>query len=203
MTSIPLFPLGAALFPDGRLPLQIFEVRYLDMINKCIEQSSSFGVVALTSGYEVRRPGQMETFVTVGTLAHIKEWAAPTQGLLQISCTGSTRFRILAKEQLKHGLWMAQVLPLENDQRIAVPEELSNTVTTLMNLLASLKNEIIAEADIPVAAPYRLDDCGWVANRWSEMLPMSVEQKQGLLALDNPVLRLELVQDILSERGLL
>jgi len=203
MTSIPLFPLGSALFPDGRLPLQVFEVRYLDMINKCIEQGSSFGVVALTSGYEVRRPGLVETFVAVGTLAHIKEWAAPIQGLLQISCTGTTRFRILSKEQLKHGLWMAQVEPLENDQRVAVPEELSNTVTTLMNLLASLKNETIAEADIPVAAPYRLDDCGWVANRWSEMLPMSVEQKQGLLALDNPVLRLELVQDLLTERGLI
>ena len=32
--SIPLFPLGTVLFPDGVLPLQIFEVRYLDMIGK-------------------------------------------------------------------------------------------------------------------------------------------------------------------------
>ena len=92
--------------------------------------------------------------------------------------------------------------PLESDQRIPVPEELRNTVAMLMNLLSSLKTEAVSEADIPVASPYRLDDCGWVANRWSEILPMSVEQKQRLLALDNPVLRLELVQDLLSERGL-
>jgi uncharacterized protein len=202
MNSIPLFPLSAALFPDGRLPLQIFEVRYLDMIRKCIAQGSSFGVVALTNGHEVRKPGHQENFVTVGTLAQIQTWAAPAPGLLQISCMGTTRFRVLGKEQLKHGLWVAQVEPLENDQRIPVPEELRNTVAMLMNLLSSLKNEAVAEADIPVASPYRLDDCGWVANRWSEILPMTVEQKQRLLALDNPVLRLELVQDLLSERGL-
>lgn len=203
MNTIPLFPLGSALFPDGRLPLQIFEVRYLDMINKCIANGTSFGVVALTSGHEVRKPGMAESFVPVGTLARIKEWSAPVQGLLRISCSGTTRFRITSKEQLKHGLWMAQVEPLESDQSIAVPEELQNTVTALMNLLASLKNHAIPESEIPVAAPFRLDDCGWVANRWSEMLPMGVEQKQNLLALDNPVLRLELIQDLLSERGLL
>ncbi|SRR5450830_150310 len=203
MSTIPLFPLGSALFPDGRLPLQIFEVRYLDMINKCIAAGSAFGVVALTVGHEVRKPGQAENFVAVGTLAYIKEWSAPAPGLLNIACLGSTRFRIATKEQLKHGLWMAQVEPLVADQHIAVPEELQNTVAALMNLLASLKDHAIAEQDFPVATPYRLDDCGWVANRWSEMLPMSPTQKQGLLALDNPVLRLELVQDLLSERGLL
>jgi Lon protease-like protein len=203
MTSIPLFPLGSALFPDGRLPLQIFEVRYLDMINKCIANGSSFGVIALTAGHEVRKPGMTESFVTVGTLAHIQEWSAPAQGLLRIACHGTTRFRIRAREQLKHGLWMAQAEPVEDDQRVAVPEELHNTVTALMNLLSSLKDHAIAEQDFPVATPYRLNDCGWVANRWSEMLPMAVDQKQGLLALDNPVLRLELIQDLLDERGLL
>lgn len=203
METIPLFPLHSALFPDGRLPLQIFEVRYLDMISTCIANGTSFGVVALTAGNEVRKPGHVEQFVPVGTLARIHEWSAPVQGLLRISCSGQSRFRIASKEQLKHGLWMAQVEPLENDLVIAVPEELQNTVTSLMNLLASLKTYPVPESDIPVATPYRLDDCGWVANRWCEMLPMNVERKQGLLALDNPLLRLELVQDLLSERGLL
>lgn len=203
MTTIPLFPLGSALFPDGHLPLQIFEVRYLDMINKCIANGSSFGVIALTAGHEVRKPGMTESFVPVGTLAQIQEWSAPTQGLLRIACRGTSRFRIRTREQLRHGLWMAQVEPLEDDLQVAVPEELSNTVSALTNLLSSLKNHAIAEQDFPVATPYRLNDCGWVANRWSEMLPIATDQKQGLLALDNPVLRLELVQDLLGERGLL
>ena len=42
--TIPLFPLASTLFPEGRLPLQIFEVRYLDMIGKCIAEGSSFTI---------------------------------------------------------------------------------------------------------------------------------------------------------------
>ena len=45
LTSLPLFPLGTVLFPDGMLPLQIFEVRYLDMIGKCHKTGAPFGVV--------------------------------------------------------------------------------------------------------------------------------------------------------------
>ena len=48
LQSLPLFPLGTVLYPDGVLPLRIFEVRYLDMSGKCHKSGSPFGVVALT-----------------------------------------------------------------------------------------------------------------------------------------------------------
>jgi Lon protease-like protein len=54
-----------------------------------------------------------------------------------------------------------------------------------------------------LAPPYRLDEAGWVANRWCELLRLDMEEKQRLLLQENPVLRLELVQDVLSENGLL
>ena len=54
----------------------------------------------------------------------------------------------------------------------------------------------------PFARPYRLDDAGWVANRWCEILPISSAAKQRLMALDEPVLRLQLVQDYLQGKGL-
>ena len=68
--SMPLFPLSTVLFPDGVLPLQVFEVRYLDMISRCIVDGTPFGVVLLTSGHEVRKAdaGQ-ERFVAAGTIA--------------------------------------------------------------------------------------------------------------------------------------
>jgi Lon protease-like protein len=50
--------------------------------------------------------------------------------------------------------------------------------------------------------PYHLDDCGWVANRWCELLPMPLALKQQLLELDSPLLRLELVCDILEHNGI-
>ena len=55
---------------------------------------------------------------------------------------------------------------------------------------------------MPMIPPYRLDDCGWVANRWCELLPMPLDQKQRMMALDSPLLRLELVSDLLIKNGL-
>jgi Lon protease-like protein len=201
MTSIPLFPLATVLFPDGFLPLQIFEVRYLDMINKCIASGDQFGVVALTHGSEVRKPGVKESFAGVGTMAKINVWQAPRPGLLQIACTGATRFHIVSSEQLKHGLWMAETAPIEDDQVVSIPAELQYTADALGKLIASLRNEGVAAGEMPIAPPYRLDECGWVANRWCELLPIPFEQKQRLLELDNPLVRLELIQDVLSEQG--
>ncbi|MDO7554463.1 MAG: peptidase S16, partial [Burkholderiaceae bacterium] len=43
--TIPLFPLSSVLFPEGTLHLQIFEVRYLDLIKRCHQQQLPFGVV--------------------------------------------------------------------------------------------------------------------------------------------------------------
>ena len=54
--SLPLFPLGTVLFPGGWLPLQIFEVRYLDMVQRCHARGEPFGVVTLSEGSEVQRP---------------------------------------------------------------------------------------------------------------------------------------------------
>ena len=57
LTSLPLFPLQAVLFPGGSLALRVFEVRYLDMVSKCQQVGAPFGVVCLTHGSEVRSPG--------------------------------------------------------------------------------------------------------------------------------------------------
>src|SRR5690554_3440979 len=89
---IPLFPLSTILFPAGVLTLRVFEVRYLDMIKKCIGDGTQFGVVGLLSGGEVRTPESNEVFASVGTMAQIVEWTAPMPALLHIRCTGTQRF---------------------------------------------------------------------------------------------------------------
>lgn len=205
MTSIPLplFPLGTVLFPDGYLPLQIFEVRYLDMIKKAIAEGTNFGVVALLNGGEVRTPDSLESFADTGTLAEIRLSSTPMPGLIQIQCIGTQRFRIDRSDRLKHGLWMAYTTLLEPDQVVAIPAELEDTAQALGALIKALQEEAVPEHEMPIQTPFRLDECGWVANRWAEMLPLPVAQKQRLLALDNSLLRLELIQDLLNERGVL
>jgi Lon protease-like protein len=203
MASIPLFPLNTILFPDGHLPLQVFEVRYLDLIKRCIARGEEFGVVSLLDGSEVRLPEKQETLSAAGTMARIIDWTAPLPGLLQISCIGTTRFQVRSAEQLKHGLWMAEVDEVAEDMVVPIPTEQQDVANALGSLIRSLQKKQISTANMPLAPPYRLDEAGWVANRWCELLRLDLEEKQRLLLQENPVLRLELIQDVLSENGLL
>jgi len=203
MASIPLFPLNTILFPDGHLPLQVFEVRYLDLIKRCIARGEEFGVVSLLEGSEVRLPDKQDTLSTAGTMARIIDWTAPLPGLLQISCIGTTRFQVRSAEQLKHGLWMAEVDQVAEDMVVPIPTEQQDVANALGALIRSLQKKQISTANMPLAPPYRLDEAGWVANRWCELLRLDLEEKQRLLLQENPVLRLELIQDVLSENGLL
>jgi len=214
--SLPLFPLGTVLYPDGVLPLQIFEVRYLDMIGKCHQSGAPFGVVALTEGSEVRQlkaPADRssaadadtfanEAFSEVGTLATITTLTRPQAGLILVQCVGTQRFRITRREKLKYGLWVGDVDVLPPDATVGVPPDLQGTADALKYIIESLQTKGLQQGPLPFSQPHRLDDCGWVANRWCERLPLPLELKQRLMTLENPLIRLELVHDILVRAGL-
>lgn len=203
LQSLPLFPLGTVLFPGGVLPLRIFEVRYLDMIGRCHRAGAPFGVVSLTQGQEVRQPGSgPEAFATVGTLATIEALEQPRPGLMTIRALGSQRFRIRSSDQLRHGLWVADVQQLDADLAVPVPADLQAASDALGRLIRSLQDKAAGAGPVPIAPPWRLDDCGWVANRWCELLPLPVALRQRLMELDNPLLRLELVGDVLARTGI-
>lgn len=199
LTSLPLFPLGTVLFPGGELPLRVFEVRYLDLIDKCHKADAPFGVVNLQQGSEVQVAGAPhEQLDAIGTLAHIVTLERPQAGLLLVQCKGSQRFRIEKQERLKHGLWVADVTLLPDDSAVAIPDDLRHAADALRKVRTSLRERGALGAD---GGPGTYEDCGWIANRWCELLPLKNELKQRLMALDNPLLRLELVADILSRTG--
>ena len=202
LSSLPLFPLGTVLSPGGVLPLRIFEVRYLDMIGKCHKAGAPFGIVSLSQGNEVRLPGRTEAFAKVGTLATISDFDTPQPGLMVIRAYGEQRFRITSSEQLRHGLWVADVQRLDADMDVGVPDDLKPTADALGRLIQTLQQKLDGAEQMPVIGPFRLDDCGWVANRWCELLPLPVELKQRLMELDNPLVRLELVSDMLARTGI-
>ncbi len=199
--SLPLFPLGTVLFPQGVLPLRIFEVRYLDMINKCILAGAPFGVVALTNGVEVQVPESAESFADIGTLANVTQHASPQPGLKVVQCMGAQRFRIQRRERLKHGLWIADVEHIDADMAVVLPEELSSCSDTLRKVYPKLPAQLVAH--IVADSDSQWNDCAWVSNRWCEILPIPLPIKQRMLELDNPLIRLELVSDILENFQLL
>ena len=197
LNSLPLFPLGTVLFPQGALPLRIFEVRYLDMISKCIKAEAPFGVVALNQGSEVQLPQAQEAFADVGTLAIITHHESPQPGLKVVQCIGAQRFRIMRRERLKHGLWIADVEHIDRDTAVALPDELQTTAVALRKVLANLPPQVVAP--IGDQADTSWNDCAWVSNRWCELLPIPLSTKQRMLELDNPLIRLELVNDLLEK----
>ncbi len=219
LAALPLFPLNTVLFPGGSLPLRIFEVRYLDMIGTRHKAGQPFGVVCLSEGSDTRRrsTGSVggkpagdgfahEAFFPIGTLAHITKLERPQPGLMMIACVGLQRFRVEHSEQLKHGLWVADVELLDDDASVSVPEDLTFTRDALQGVVREIDLSIRqsgADAfELPVLEPYQWDECGWLANRWSELLPLEPELKQRFMSLDSPLLRLELVADAIRQMGL-
>ncbi len=203
MISIPLFPLNTVFYPDGHLPLQVFEVRYLDMAKKCIASDAPFGVVALLQGSEVRKPEQQEVFAEVGSIARIAAWSAPQPALLHLACSGGQRFRIVSSARQGNGLWLADVELIAADIVLAIPSEQQEVADALGALIRSLQQRALPLDQMPVKAPFRLDECGWVANRWCELLDLTPDQQQRLLEQPSPLLRLELVQDWLILAGVI
>lgn len=211
LESLPLFPLGTVLYPGGVLPLRIFEVRYLDMIGRCHKAGAPFGVIALTQGSEVQRAPSAdsagdglpsEAFHDIGTLASITELARPQPGLMEIRCVGMQRFTLTRREKLRHGLWVGDVQLNPDDLPTPVPDDLLPIARALGRLIERLQAQDDPALRLSMQLLWRLDDCGWVANRWCELLGLPLPLQQRMMVLDNPLVRLELVGDLLQRQGI-
>ena len=195
--ALPLFPLGTAVFPGALLPLQIFELRYLQMIGECERHGSAFGIVTLTRGGEVHRPGlPAERFEPIGTRVQLEKVLRPRPGLLQVWCRATGCFEVLDSEQRSDGLWRGQVRDLPPEPLVAVPEHLRYLSDQMVQALRKLQSEPLEP--LPWPEPWRPDDCAWLSYRWAELLPLPTAMKYRLLALREPLLRLELVGDMVS-----
>jgi Lon protease-like protein len=201
--AMPLFPLTTVLYPQGVLNLQIFEVRYLDMIRKCLRDNTPFGVISLLDGNEVRRPDEKIQLAKAGTLVNIERHEFVTPTLIEVSTVGYQRFTLLNAAQEKNGLWMGEIQTMPADPVVEIPDYLQGSANALARLINSIDEKGITEEQLPFRKPYKLMDSGWVANRWCELLPLDKSTKLQLLALDNPLLRLELIDDTLAAQGLL
>lgn len=196
---IPLFPLNTVLFPGGRLPLRIFEQRYMDMATACLRDESAFGVCLIASGEEVARAGLPAAEPhAVGTLAHIAEWDMAQLGVLEIVAEGGSRFRIQRQWVEKSGLLRAEVEVIDAASATPIPGAYSRLVPTLRTAIA----ELDAEGQGP-AKPYRFFDAGWLGMRYAELLPIPAAARQRLLEVDDAVDRLEIIYRFLAGKDML
>ena len=178
--ELPLFPLNTVLFPDGLLPLRIFETRYVDMVGRCMRQGSPFGVIPIRSGAEVG--GVVET-AELGTTARIVDFSRLPDGLLGITCKGERKFRVLKLWQQPDGLNVGDIEYLPAEATVELPVEYHH--------LGDLLRKVLPELGEPYASmPGNYTDASWVSARLAEILPVSAADKAGLLELDEPLARL-------------
>ncbi|WP_416547966.1 LON peptidase substrate-binding domain-containing protein [Limnohabitans sp. DCL3] len=193
----PLFPLGAVLFPGALLPLQLFELRYLQMIGECERQGTGFGVVTLTQGREVHRPGvAAERFEPMGTRVQIERIERPQPGRVMVWCRGVEKFCIEASQQRSDGLWLGHVEMLPPEPAVQVPEDLQHLSAQMHEILTQLSAQ---PSEVPPwNEAWRLQDCSWLSYRWAQLLPVPLQMKYQLFALQEPLMRLELVGDLVA-----
>lgn len=181
MSELPLFPLSTVLFPQGVLPLRIFEPRYVDMIGRCMREGDTFGVVLIHSGAEV---GDVGETAGVGTSARIIDFNNLPGGLLGVTCRGERKFRVLERSQRPDGLYVGEVEYLEPETRVAVPQKYRALVDLLRKMLPAFGE--------PYASmPADFADASWVGSRLAELMPVSLADKLKLLQLDDPIARLD------------
>jgi Lon protease-like protein len=86
---IPVFPLdGALLLPGGELPLQIFEPRYLNMVDDVMAGDRVIGMIQTRAGSDKARP----RLAAVGCLGRVTSYAETSDGRYLITLTGVCRF---------------------------------------------------------------------------------------------------------------
>jgi Lon protease-like protein len=179
MTELPLFPLPAQLMPYGKVPLQIFEQRYLGLVKDCLKNDSAFGVVWIRRGAEVAQHGTAAPALgDYGTTARIVDWDQLPNGLLGVTVQGGQRFDLDSTEVRPSGLLVGQVELRPPAAYVAVEPQWQ----TLLDVLHSLETHPHVQR---MALEVDYDDAWQVAYTLVQLLPLEEAIKYQLLGLDD------------------
>ena len=195
MTAAPthdtfIFPLHTVLYPEGMLPLKVFEQRYVEMTKACLRDARPFGVCLIREGREVGTAAVPER---IGCLATIESWDMPQPGLFHLIARGGERFRIRETRVAPNHLISATVERIPPDDNVHEVEPLCRGV------LQAIIDKVGAQR---FPTPLRLEDAAWVGYRLAEVLPLDARAKQELLEMTDAAARLERLRALLARQGL-
>jgi len=190
--SVPVFPLNAVLCPGGKMPLKVFEPRYLDIVKQSLKQNSAFLIVLLKS--EEPTSGELP-FYEQGTLARVVDFDLGEGGILLITVEGLEQVSIVSAEKSEGDVWDAEVEICTQASQGASNIPIPNQYLELTQVLKALvQHPTITELNLAID----FEDSQQVGWRLTELLPLENEQKQYLFELSDPLYRLEKISDQLS-----
>ncbi|ADK99519.1 Lon protease 2 [Brevundimonas subvibrioides] len=172
---IPVFPLpGSILLPRGQLPLNIFEPRYLNMIDDAMAGDRIIGLIQPVGG-----PRPLPSLSAVGCAGRITSFAETSDGRYLVTLTGVARFRVASElpTQTPYRQVRAIFAPFEADLTAPTGGEGFQRETFLAALRAYLeRRQLEIDWETAEAAPQEA-----LVNSLSMALPFEGPEKQALL----------------------
>jgi uncharacterized protein len=191
MAVLPMFPLGCVLMPGGILPLHVFEPRYRQLVQDCLDQPNhEFGVVLIERGHEV---GGGDQRCSVGVIAKMLQVGQMDDGRYAMVTVGTRRFRVNA--------WLpddpyplADVDELPDDGALPTADAVA-LVHQRVRRCAALASEL---GDSVAIDPDISDDLLLASYQLSASAPLGAADQQQLLCCEGPAARIEMLAEMLD-----
>jgi Lon protease-like protein len=180
--EIAVFPLsGALLLPGGKLPLNIFEPRYLALVLDSLSEGRMFGMVQPD-------PAGQDGLFQVGCLGRISSFAETEDGRLLITLSGLLRFRIAGELAMRRGYRRvrADYEPYLDDLDPPEPGDLPREA-----ILAALKPYFVTMGIDANWSAIEQMSCPSLVTTLSMVCPFAAAEKQALLEAATPAERAE------------
>jgi Lon protease-like protein len=179
MPELGLFPLPIVLVPTERIPLHIFEPRYRELIEECVENDTDFGLVLATGDGAVHE---------IGTRAAVLEVIEVLDdGRMNVVVEGRDRFRLL---ELTSGraFTTGLVEPVIDEDDQPTTEEVERALEVFHELAETSESDVdVPEPDVPLL-DFEL----------AARVDFAVDSKQALLAMTSPKLRMQRLAELLE-----
>ena len=193
--ELPLFPLGTVLFQGCRMPLHIFEQRYVAMLNRCREANTGFGIVLIRQGDEVhdKNSSFMSKVCEVGSFAVITSVKSTPHNTYKVTIEGGPRVRIRNTWEREDRLLMGFVDFLAEEKKSPIKEDERPFAHALWGYYKAYPRilNLGFETDF--------DDARDVSMRLSQYIGFDSGMKQRLLEVGGPHERLRLLAEIVRQ----
>ncbi len=182
MSDIPLFPLNVVLMPGAPLPLHIFEDRYKQMVDECLEAESEFGMVLADEG------GTRNVGCTAKIVELVERY---DDGRMLILVEGERRFKLNNVLSEKKPYYVGEIEYIEEDEPKEDVSALAEECVALLERVVEAATE--GSVGIEIEPPYRNLSFA-IAGR----IEFEVETRQQILELTSEKERLEKVKELLT-----
>lgn len=189
--GLPIFPLGAVLFPGVTMPLHIFEDRYRSLVSTLISEVSeperTFGIVAIREGFEVGSRG-VHSLQRVGCEARLLSVDELDDGRFDIEVVGGRRLRIDALDPSGEYI-VGEVEWLEETPGDGAARAAAQAYATFERYrveLTQMRGNEVLVGDLP-------HDPSGLSYSLAATCLLTLEQRQNLLEVDDAASRLRML----------